>query len=259
MGEFTGDITSLWFRKGGLKLKFDEKCINTIDANMLQHISDEWNIVEETLLDYLNSKKRIGDSKLKDINKLQILQKAFNAGFNVPASYVLSSKDQLISLFSKYKKLITKPLSNLFGYLKEDNFLIHYTSILTQDDCNCFPENFFPMLVQEQIELFFEVRITVINGLLYPTAIVPHQEYVSDIRMLSKHEKRYIPLKLPSKIIESIERLLTEINCTYGCIDMIVTPDNKYYFLEINPQGQFGAFSYYSGYNIEQIISKHLH
>lgn len=253
-----GEISSIWFRKGGIKLKFHEECYRTIEPKMFQHITDEWKTVETLILNYFSTLNRIGDNNLSEANKLLMLQKAIDVGLEIPASYVLSDKGELLALFEKHTSLIIKPLSNLFGYLSEDKFLIHYTTPLFKSDCEQFPEKFFPILIQEQLDRLFEARITAVNGRLFPTAILPYQYGVSDIRKLSKDDKRYLPLKLPLDIADRITAFMKSISCTYGCIDMIVTHDYKYYFLEINPQGQYGAFAYYSGYNIDKLIAKSL-
>jgi glutathione synthase/RimK-type ligase-like ATP-grasp enzyme len=44
---------------------------------------------------------------------------------------------------------------------------------------------------------------------------------------------------LPCPIKLRITDLLRQLNLVFGCIDFIVTPDNQYIFLEINPMGQW--------------------
>lgn len=125
-----GEISSIWFRKGGIKLKFHEECYRTIEPKMFQHITDEWKTVETLILNYFSTLNRIGDNNLSEANKLLMLQKAIDVGLEIPASYVLSDKGELLALFEKHTSLIIKPLSNLFGYLSEDKFLIHYTTAI---------------------------------------------------------------------------------------------------------------------------------
>lgn len=250
------DISSIWLRKGGLKLKFQEEQFRLIDPFMVQHIVDEWRTVENLILNYFNKLNRIGDCYLREINKLLMIEKAIEVGLEVPKSYVVSDKNELVKLFNAYKDLITKPMSNLFGYLNEGDFHIHYSTSVNQSDSINLPDVFFPLFVQEQVTRFFEVRVTAIKGALFPTAIIPQQSNVSDIRKLSKNQKRYLPHKLPEDIAEKLILFLESINCTYGCIDLIVTPEFRYYFLEVNPQGQYGAFAYYSGFNIDKYIAQ---
>jgi len=50
----------------------------------------------------------------------------------------------------------------------------------------------------------------------------------------------YSSFTLPNDIEEFCIGLLKHFNLNYGAIDMIVTPDGEFVFLEINPNGQWG-------------------
>ena len=44
---------------------------------------------------------------------------------------------------------------------------------------------------------------------------------------------------LPDEIRSSCLRLVRALNLRFGAIDLVLTPDGQYYFLEINPNGQW--------------------
>jgi glutathione synthase/RimK-type ligase-like ATP-grasp enzyme len=44
---------------------------------------------------------------------------------------------------------------------------------------------------------------------------------------------------LPPEVHERCVRLVEQLELCYGAIDMILTPDGRYVFLEINPSGQY--------------------
>ena len=44
---------------------------------------------------------------------------------------------------------------------------------------------------------------------------------------------------LPSDVRERCLDLMHELGLVFGCIDLIVTPENEYVFLEVNEMGQF--------------------
>lgn len=251
-----GDITSFWFRKGGIKLKFDNTNYINNSSELIGHIYREWVVVEKAILDFFSKVNRIGDPHLCELNKLSVLEQASEIGINVPSTYIVSKKENLIDLCKKHQRLVIKPFSNLFGYSSNDSFLIQYTNSIIESDCREFPDFFFPLFVQEEINIYFEVRIVAIKGSLYPTAIIPYDSKTTDIRKLKVEDKRFVPIKLPNSLSKKLTELLSKNSCTFGCIDMIITPDFKYYFLEINPQGQYGAFAYYSGYKLDREIAK---
>jgi glutathione synthase/RimK-type ligase-like ATP-grasp enzyme len=47
------------------------------------------------------------------------------------------------------------------------------------------------------------------------------------------------PYELPREVEEKILRLMDYFVLNYGAIDIIVTPDGRHVFLEINPVGKF--------------------
>ena len=69
---------------------------------------------------------------------------------------------------------------------------------------------------------------------------------------------RIIPFELPNYIREKLLSLTAKIGLDTGSIDMIYSTDCDYYFLEINPVGQFGMVSYPCNYHIEKQIAEYL-
>jgi glutathione synthase/RimK-type ligase-like ATP-grasp enzyme len=44
---------------------------------------------------------------------------------------------------------------------------------------------------------------------------------------------------LPPEIQDKCVRLVEQLELSYGAIDMVLTPEGRYVFLEINPNGQY--------------------
>ena len=66
---------------------------------------------------------------------------------------------------------------------------------------------------------------------------------------------RNIPFKLPLKMQEKLLKFIKIMHLDTGSIDMIVTPNDEFVFLEVNPIGQFGWVSNYSNYYLEEKIA----
>ena len=70
---------------------------------------------------------------------------------------------------------------------------------------------------------------------------------------------RFVPYVLPDNICKSIIKLMKKMNLKTGSIDLIKSAnDNKYYFLEINPSGQFGMVSKPCNYYLEKKMAEYL-
>src|SRR5690606_41647080 len=63
---------------------------------------------------------------------------------------------------------------------------------------------------------------------------------------------RTVAFNLPSDIENKLTKLMNVLSLNFGSIDMIVSKNREYYFLEVNPVGQFGMVSFPCNYNIER-------
>jgi glutathione synthase/RimK-type ligase-like ATP-grasp enzyme len=76
-----------------------------------------------------------------------------------------------------------------------------------------------------------------------------------DVDVNGSHPNRMVPFTLPKNIRLKIDRLMKKLKLESGSIDMIVSPDNEYFFLEVNPVGQFNFISELCNYYIEKDIA----
>jgi hypothetical protein len=67
------------------------------------------------------------------------------------------------------------------------------------------------------------------------------------------HTPHY-PHTLPDDIRRSCVELVRQLGLCYGAIDMVLTPDGRYVFLEINPNGQFLWIEQLTGMPISDAI-----
>ncbi|HZN70455.1 MAG TPA: ATP-dependent carboxylate-amine ligase [Micromonosporaceae bacterium] len=95
-------------------------------------------------------------------------------------------------------------------------------------------------IFQEYIEKAYEVRLTVIGNTFFP--VVVDSQSMSSTRVDWRGEDMmpygdYRPL--PEQVVKQVEAMLSELGLAYAAVDLIVTPDGEYVFLELNPGGQF--------------------
>ncbi len=65
---------------------------------------------------------------------------------------------------------------------------------------------------------------------------------------------RCAPYSLPQSVESKLFSLMKKIGLNMGSIDMIVTKNTEFVFLEVNPTGQFGWVSENCNYYLEQEI-----
>jgi len=67
---------------------------------------------------------------------------------------------------------------------------------------------------------------------------------------------RMVPYKLPCDIEKKIDVFMKKINLNNGSIDFILTEKNEYFFLEVNPAGQYGMIEQACFYGLDEKIAK---
>ena len=95
-----------------------------------------------------------------------------------------------------------------------------------------------PVIFQRHVPAVADLRITAVGGEYFAAATdVRNAGYPQDVRM--NLDAKYVAHELPSELIEKLNVLMERLGLVYGAIDMRLTHDGRYVFLEINPAGQF--------------------
>lgn len=98
-----------------------------------------------------------------------------------------------------------------------------------------------PGIYQKEVHKKFELRVVYFGGFLVAAKLdsQAHPESQLDWRAMSDHKIVLEPYQLPSKVIERIRQFMQQLGIVFGSLDLIVTPEDEYVFLEVNEQGQF--------------------
>ena len=252
------EITSYWYRRGFLNIKqlliSDDlkKLLFWDDLN--DFFNSEIKKLREFIYKSLEEKKSIGSIFNNEINKLETLKMASSVGLDIPNSQIVTNKNQI----NKRQDFITKAISN--GFYSDQNDL-YYTSFTETLEIEKTKDVFFPSLIQNKITKMFELRIFYLHGKCYSEAIFSQQDQQTetDFRKYNYADpNRTVPFMLPHEILVKIDCLMTLLKMNSGSIDMIVTEENKYIFLEVNPVGQFMQVSKPCNYFLEKKIAEYL-
>jgi glutathione synthase/RimK-type ligase-like ATP-grasp enzyme len=115
-----------------------------------------------------------------------------------------------------------------------------------------------PVIFQEYIEAKVDLRITVVGDDIFPAEIGSQEtSYRVDFRMCM-HEADIRPHVLPPAVAAKITDLMRALGLVYGAIDMRLTPDGEYVFLEINPAGQWLFIEQRTGQPITATLARYM-
>ena len=117
---------------------------------------------------------------------------------------------------------------------------------------------FAPVIFQEYIPARVDLRITVIGPHVFPGAIHSQETaYAVDFRM-DMNRARVEPWELPGEVERGLHALMERLGLVYGAIDMRLTPDGRYVFLEVNPAGQWLFMEEHTRHPITQTLARTL-
>ena len=95
-----------------------------------------------------------------------------------------------------------------------------------------------PVIFQRYVEAEADIRVTAIGDELFAAAAdVRTASYPTDVHL--NLDVVYVAHRLPESVAAQLRRMMNELGLRYGAIDLRLTPDGRYVFLEINPAGQF--------------------
>jgi hypothetical protein len=102
-----------------------------------------------------------------------------------------------------------------------------------------------PAIFQEYVEKRFDVRVTVVGQDMFACEIHSqnHRATKIDFRRVvlleSVDQLEHRAHKLDSDVAHKLDNLMKSLGLQFGCIDLILTPEGEYVFLEVNPSGQW--------------------
>jgi glutathione synthase/RimK-type ligase-like ATP-grasp enzyme len=96
-----------------------------------------------------------------------------------------------------------------------------------------------PVIFQEYVPALFDLRVTIVGDQIFAAAIHSQDtQYQVDFR-IDMNRAKVEPHELPTEVATSVMGFMRRLGLVYGAIDMRLTPDGRYVFLEVNPAGQW--------------------
>ena len=255
----------IWYRHFLNSLARFKVSVKRFSAQLNEDLRAEVKGVFEVLA-YLLKDKTWVPGHLPSIqpNKLEVLLKAEIAGLRVPQTHITSSREEAIAFCQKsqYATITTKQISDEGrNYYQEGEYAYYtLTKKLSEKELTAIENSFFPSLLQEYIYPDYEIRTFYLDGKTYSTAIVNNKTSAYADRKLINEERatHFVPYQLPESVIENTRRLMEGMGMTAGGIDFIRDQKGDYYFLEVNPIGQYLLESRHCNYYLEKEIAAYL-
>ncbi|HFT5240796.1 TPA: hypothetical protein ACGTP8_004541 [Yersinia enterocolitica] len=204
---------------------------------------------------WLNAPHRI----LRASNKPEQLNIAKSMGFNIPDTYIGTNHEEINSFYEKCcGEMISKAVKHGFNF-DGNTARVAATQIIDKTTLASLKDYAkIPMIFQKNIAKKYDIRVTVVGESVFATAIESqtHEQTKVDWRLSDCYK---IPLKqyaicLPEHINKLCKEITNKFNLKYSAIDLVLGLDGVYYFLELNPNGQWAWIEQLSIHKIRDSI-----
>ena len=143
------------------------------------------------------------------------------------------------------------------GQSNEDALVV-FTNEVSEDDIESLDNlRYCPMQFQEKIEKKLELRTTVVGDHAFTIAIDSQQNKKTELdwrRLAQQTTRNWFAYDLPEDIIKKLVEYNRYFHLNYSAVDILLTPDDEYIFLEANPAGEFD----WADTRLDGVISEHI-
>ncbi len=168
-------------------------------------------------------------------HKVHQLKVAQAIGLEIPTTLITNDPARARAFVSTYghERTIYKAFSGTIEAWRE-------TRVLRADEVELLDNvRYAPVIFQEYIPAHIDLRITVVGDEIFPVAIYSQETgYQFDYRM-EMDSARVEAFEIPEEVQSLLRQYMRRLGLVYGAIDMRLTPDGRYVFLEVNPSGQW--------------------
>ena len=250
------EIKSIW-NSSSLKVSINpdivEESKKFVQNEWSEGIMSLWNSIETNWVNHPEAIEFNG-------NRLKQLKLAHEIGWEIPQTMITCEPGQIYEFYKKCQKnIIAKTLNSSIG-LPEGKMI--FSSKINEKDLERSLElQNSPCMFQEYVDKKTEFRSTIIGETIHSVEIHSQKSEKTkhDWRHYDDFKKTpYISQELPDEINSKLLQMMKKMGLKFGAADIIRTPDDEYYFLEINPNGRWWWIQELTGINIAKDIASYL-
>jgi glutathione synthase/RimK-type ligase-like ATP-grasp enzyme len=242
-GEETVDldrVTAVWYRRP----EPPEPHAEITDPGMREYVTEEcrftlndlWETLDCRWVPALPSVIRRAEFKAAQ------LKVAGTLGFELPPTLLTNSPEALLEFYRRHDTDVISKLAGPSFIASFGDQLVRYTDVVSRRDIGYARSvRYCPVLFQAYVPKRVELRVTVVGQTVLAAEI--HSQASNhtrhDWRRYDWYQTTYLPHELPREVERRCLELVERLGLSYGAIDLVLTPDDRYVFLEINPNGQY--------------------
>jgi hypothetical protein len=240
------DIRAAWFRRSGnlyeTRLTItSEKLENYVKIQSQGTLSALCSSLRETL--WVSHPLALRRAEVK---ALQLVE-ASRAGLKIPHTLISNDPEWATPFVEALgdADCAVKPLLAVGVTDEEGGFRMPLTAMLPRGH-SLESVAHAPTILQPYVEKAFELRCVVIGERIFAAKMDTQADEKSRIDSRGGEPDHEI-FELPDEVEASLQGLMGSFGLNFASLDMIVTPDGEFVFLELNPNGQWLWLEYELG------------
>ena len=187
-------------------------------------------------------------------NKMLQLKYARKNGMECPHTLLLNSIEDIE--LDKDTNYIMKSLDTVL-LRKGDKEAFVYSTVMTGEELMKSEFAAAPVVIQEYLYPKVDLRVTVIGEKVFAVKIVKEGIGIAGDWRREKDNVDFIEIELPEDIKKRCISIVNDLGLAFGGIDLILHND-IYYFVEVNPTGEWAWLVNKSGLKIDKAICDYL-
>jgi ATP-grasp ribosomal peptide maturase len=175
-------------------------------------------------------------------------------GLHVPPTLVTNDPAQAAAFVTDVGRAIYKPFT-MTGITEADTHRVTFTTPITVAEVD-ESIRLTAHLIQAWVDKQYEVRLTVVDDTFLPARIDTSSESAAVDWRTDYEAVTYTPLAgVPAAVRDGVAALMARLRLRFGTFDFIVAPDDSWWFLEVNPNGQWAWIEDATGLPITAAIT----
>lgn len=239
------DFTSVWYRRPTRILPRDD--LPGMEQTFIQREANAgiWGWLRGLQAFWVNHPDAVRAAG----HKPEQLQRAAMLGLAIPRSLVTNEPEAFKRFYEECSGNVIYKLMGYPWYTDKDELPIStYTSLVPREILEEAHRVTATMhLFQEFVVKRCDIRVIILGDEVFATEIHPLSEATQIDFRADYRQLHHVSHLLPDYMREMLLTLTRSYHLAYAALDLILTPEGRYVFLELNALGQFGWLEGHTG------------
>lgn len=235
------DVEAVWYRRSH---NLGSGLTEVLEKEFL---SSAYGEIRTTLFGMLESLNCFQISKFSQYRRLDSKEEqmkiASHLGLKVPETCITNNPQEAKRFVKQRPNGVISKMQSSFAIMKDGVENVVFTNLVKEEDLNDIDSlQYCPMQFQEKLDKKLELRVTLVGDEVFAFAVDSQKSEIAKLDWRKDGNallEDWVPYELPIEVKEKLLQMMDIYQINYGAVDIIVTPNDEYYFLEINSAGEF--------------------